>query len=118
MSGWKINSVIFNGIDITNNNSNGVYTLPAIVDSTLLSITFESLANSIQGVNQSNVKVYSTRSQIVVEGTSYGEQISIITTSGVLLNTFKSEGERLMISAPTGTIYLVKTATKTVKVAL
>ena len=118
MSGWKINSVIFNGIDITNDNSNGVYTLPAIVDSTLLSITFESLANSIQGVNQSKVKVYSTRSQIVVEGTAYGEQISIITTSGMLLNTFKSEGERLMISAPTGTIYLVKTATKTVKVAL
>ena len=64
------------------------------------------------------VKVYSTQSNIVVEGTIAGETISLITAGGVQLKSIKSTGERIIISAPQGTTYLVKTATKTVKVAL
>ncbi|MEI7677024.1 MAG: hypothetical protein WCJ03_09610, partial [Bacteroidales bacterium] len=61
---------------------------------------------------------YSTQSTIVVEGTTAGETVSLITAGGVQLKSIISTGERIIITAPQGITYVVKTATKTVKVAL
>jgi hypothetical protein len=108
---------MYNGVDVTASLVNGVFAVPSITANALLTVTFE-LATALNVVTNNRVKVYSTQSNIVVEGTSAGETISLITAGGVQLKSIKSSGERIIISAPQGTTYLVKTATKTVKVAL
>jgi len=66
----------------------------------------------------SNVKVYTTQSEIIIEGSSEGENISVYTLNGMHLQSVKSDGERLAIPAENGSAYLVKTAFKTFKVIL
>jgi len=69
-------------------------------------------------VINSRVKVYTTTSEIVVEGTTEGETINVYTLSGANFNTIKSQGSRLVIPAETGQVYLVKTTNQTFKVIL
>jgi hypothetical protein len=116
-TGWKVNTVLYNGTDVTSSLVNGVYTVPAVSSDALLTVSFE-LGNALTVTSYSNVKVYTSQSEIIVEGTSEGEAVSIYTLGGVQLQTLKSQGERLAIKAEQGAVYLVRTASKTVKVVL
>jgi hypothetical protein len=64
------------------------------------------------------LKVYNTPSEIIVEGTSKGEEIVLYTVSGLQLKSILSAGERISIPAKSGCAYLVKTKEKTYKVML
>ncbi len=115
---WQIHAVILNGIEITNDLQNGKYTFPPITDNVIINIAFEyNTPTNI--VNKNNiVKIYGNQSNIIVEGTSQGEKISIYTVDGVEILNTKSKGEQILIPAIKNRVYLVKTGTKTIKVLL
>jgi len=66
----------------------------------------------------SGVKVYSTRSEIIVEGTAAREIVTLYSISGKQLKTVVSTGEKLNIPVDKQGIYLVKVGGKTYKVVV
>ncbi|MFZ4455300.1 MAG: hypothetical protein ACOYOT_03685 [Bacteroidales bacterium] len=93
---------------------------PLLLDSTKVveMNSFFDIYSGITPVVKSQVRVHTNASSIVVDGTSVGESVSLITPSGVVLKTVQSQGDRLRFSVPQGANFLIKTATKTVKVAM
>lgn len=115
---WRINSVIFNGMDVTNYISNGIFMVPPVTSDVLLNISFEFQTQLFNAQSNSSVKVYPNNSGIVIEGAPIGEIIRLYSESGAQLKILKSQGDRMIIPAQPDAIYLVKIATKTVKVIL
>lgn len=66
----------------------------------------------------SNLRLYTSGSDIIVLGTVKDEVVSLYSITGLRLQTIKSQGERIEIKAQPGGVYLVRTATKTFKVIL
>ncbi|MDP4272020.1 MAG: hypothetical protein Q8909_18145, partial [Bacteroidota bacterium] len=116
-SGWSINTVKYNGGDVTASLANGVYTVPSLTGSALLSVSFE-IPTNLRSASYSSVKVYTTDNEIVVEGTEPGENVAFYTIGGAFIQSVQSKGERILLLVPQGATYLVKTDSKTVKVAL
>lgn len=114
---YKVNTINYNGVDVTALLVNGVFTVPAVTENGLLNISFVSLTGAPQLIN-SNVKVFTTQSDIVIDGTSEGETISLYTVNGTQIQTLKSQGERMVIPAQRDAIYLIRTESKTFKVIL
>jgi hypothetical protein len=62
------------------------------------------------------VEIYSSNSDIVIDKTSKGEMVRVFTLTGQLFNIVESTGDKIIIPALKDNIYIVKTATKTIKV--
>ena len=62
------------------------------------------------------VKVYSTNSEIIVDGTFEGEVVSLYTVNGKEIQTMISKGEKINLTVDRNSVYLVKTGKKTFKV--
>ncbi|MEI7501737.1 MAG: hypothetical protein WCJ61_00485, partial [Paludibacter sp.] len=115
---WTINTVFYNSVDVTSSLINGVYIVPAITANSLLNVSFVSTITGAPQLINDNLKVYTTQSDIIVEGAIEGENITLFTVNGKQLQTVKSVGERMVIPAQRDAVYLVKTAYKTYKVIL
>jgi hypothetical protein len=117
--GWKVSTVFYNNVDVTGSLINGIYIVPPITDNSLLNVSFVTDSpNSAPEVINNNVKVYTTTSEIIIEGTSDGETIELYSINGKQIQTQKSQGERVVIPAQRDAVYLVKTSGKTFKVIL
>lgn len=103
-------------VDVYNENisisSTGFTTQTVSLNGNVL-LTTETPETSV-----SNLKLYTSGSDIVVLGTVKDEVVSLYSITGLRLQTIKSQGERIEIKAQTGAVYLVRTATKTFKVIL
>jgi hypothetical protein len=117
-NGWVVSTVFYNDVDVTSSVVNGFYTAPAITANGLLNVSFVSTVSGAPQMINSNVKVYSSQSEIIVEGTAEGELVSLYNVNGVQTQSVISKGERMVIPAIKEAVYLVKTATKTFKVIL
>lgn len=117
-NGWKVNTVYYNNVDVTSSLVNGVYTLPTITANALLNVSFVSIATGAPELINNRVKVYSTNTEIIVDGTSEGETVTLYTVKGKQMQTVISKGEKLNLSVDRNTIYLVKTGEKTFKVII
>lgn len=116
--GWKIQSVFYNGNDVTASLTGNVYKVPPVSSNSTLVVNFVSITTNESALPGKQVKVYTVHSGIVVEGTSQGETVQLYTLKGVQLQSLKSQGERILIPVQQAGVYLVRTATKTFKVVL
>lgn len=117
-AGWKVSTVFYNNVDVTASLVNGVYTVPSITANGLLNVAFVSTATGVPEFTSKIVKVFSTQSEIIIEGTSSGEAIQLYSLEGKLIEKQISVGERMAIPAQRDVVYLVKTVGKTFKVML
>ena len=117
-TGWKVNTLNYNGDDVTSSILNDVYSLPSIAADALLNVSFVNIVSGAPEVVNNRLKVYTTLSDIIVEGTSEGEIIGLYTVSGKQIQIAKSQGERIILPVQRDTVYLVKTQSKTFKVIL
>lgn len=128
--GWKINTVIFNGEDVTTQlDSLNQYTTPAIMASSTLNISFESItltkSNALKSLNLTNIsnnsssiKVYAEQNTIIVTGVDSGDQILIYSVSGLLLHNIKATSQNISINVDSRQIYLIKIKNRTYKLSL
>lgn len=65
-----------------------------------------------------DVIIYSNNSDIVIDKTTKGEKIRVLTLTGQLIHSIESLGELITLPALKNNIYIVKTATKTVKIII
>ena len=78
----------------------------------------ESTNTAISQIEVNNITVYAEQDAIVIKGADLGDNISVYTESGTLLQSTKATDDITRIKVPINHIYLVKTTGKTFKVAL
>lgn len=76
------------------------------------------LTSNTRLTNTSNINIYSNYSEIVIDGTSKGEIVTIYSMDGKHIQTIISKGERINLQVAKATVYLVKSGEKTYKVIL
>lgn len=117
-TGSKIQTVFYNGCDVTANLTGNVFRVPAIIANGILVVNFVSISTNEGALPGNEVKAYAAHSEIVVEGTSQGETVSLYRLNGVQVQTIQSQGNRILIPVQCPGMYLVRTASKTFKVVL
>ena len=117
--GWKINTVVYNGYDVTSElNNENEYTTPAINADAVLSVSFESTQNAINSARISNAKVYGSNGEIVISGTGKGDAIYVYDDGGKIIAQTVANSTEQRIAIQAKGIYIVKVGGKTVKVCL
>ena len=116
--GWKVNTVTYNGSDVTYQLENGVFTTPAMFESGELRVAYESTVDAVASARLSNVKAYGAGNDIVVRGTESGDIVYVYTTDGKLVSSTPSDGDEMRIGVNNGAVYIVKAGGKTLKIAM
>lgn len=118
-SDYELATLVYNGLDIKPQLGGNIFTTTLTNTNATLIVTFqEKQINSAETVTENQLNVYTSQSEIIVDGTPEGEIVNIYTLIGVKLATVQSQGTRIYIPVRKGSIYLVKTASKMFKVAL
>lgn len=117
-TGYKIQTVLYNGNNVTNNLNGNVYTLPAITSNGTLLVNFVSLSTDVNSPDKKAIKIYTAGTDIIIQGTSEGETVKLYDLNGQLLQAVKSQENGVIFGVQRGAVYIVKTNTKTFKVIL
>lgn len=115
---WQVNSVVFNGADVTSEVTNDQYTTTELYQNATLSISFEQVATGIKSENKNNVKAYGNSGVLQLTGLNAGEAVKVMDTSGALIKTFKASNSETSITLEPNHVYLINVEGKTFKVAL
>lgn len=117
-TGYKIQKVFYNGIDVTNNLIGNEYTLPPVTSNGTLVVNFVSLSTAVKSAENEFIKVYSSGNNIIVQGVFESESVKLYDLNGQLLKAVQSQPNGVIFEVKRGAVYLIKTNTKTFKVAL
>lgn len=118
--GWKINSVLYNGQDVTNQlTDDGFFTTPAIAENSTLNVSFESTAeSSVRQAYFNDLKVYANGNTIYIKGIKQGETVSVYDLGGSMIKSIVSKCDSIEIPLPSDQVYIVRTTDKVFKVGL
>ena len=117
--GWRVHSITYNGEDITNKGGRENYIqTPVVKGDAVVRIALEQSQTGITKPEQNGVRVLGDAEGIVVENAKAGELINIYCLNGQLIKSIRSKGNNVHIALPSGEIYLIKTATKTIKILM
>ena len=119
VEGWTINTVTFNGEDITEKLAEGnIFTTPEMYEDAVLNISYEKIDDSIENTRANAVKVRGHNGIISISGAAEGEAITIYTLDGVMVANATATTEITTIEVPTQQVYIVKVADKVVKIGM
>ena len=115
----KVNSVSFNGVDVTDELVNGYYTTPEITAESTLSVTYETNVTGISSTTiNSDVKVIGYNGEIIISQIEEPSDVQIYTVDGKIIDSRSSAFGSVTIQVPEEQLYLVKVGSRTYKVAL
>lgn len=119
--GWKVNTVLFNNIDVTAQVVNDVFTTPALMSDAYLQVSFELNENETT-VNAPSTatqkKAYTTTDGILhIQGVRPGEIISVYKTSGELVCCTTASNQHFTFELPNHGVYIVSIAEQQIKLA-
>ena len=118
-AGWRVHSITYNGEDITNKGGKENYIqTPVVKGDAVVRIALEQSQTGITKPEQNGMRVLGDAEGIVVENAKAGELINIYRLNGQLIKSIRSTGNNVHIALPSGEIYLIKTATKTIKIPM
>ena len=115
--GWTVNTLTFNGEDMTGQLLDGQFSTPVITGNAELNVVFKQEASNIKSMKQTEatkVKVYAYNGTVRVAGAEDDAEIEVYNAGGILI----ANGEgNCSISLDSG-IYIVKVGNETFKVGL
>lgn len=115
----KVNSVSFNGVDVTDELVNGYYTTPEITAESTLSVTYETNVTGISSTTINNdVKVIGFNGEIIISQIEEPSDVQIYSVDGKIIDSRSSAFGSVTIQVPEEQLYLVKVGSRTYKVAL
>lgn len=116
---WKIHSVTFNDVDITNQLSEeNKFTTPAITTNSTLSVVYElDDIDEVRAISESDVTIQGTSYGARVIGANKGDVIRIYTTDGSLYHSAKAEQQVVDVPLKKDNVYIVKVGTRTMKLS-
>ena len=115
--GMRINTVMFNGEDVTDRLVDGYYTTPTITRPSKIVVSFEQDPDGISyALADDNLHVYGTEGSLYVSGLAEPQGMSVYTLDGKLTSTQTIEGDtKLKLNEG---IYIIKVGERTFKVQL
>lgn len=117
-NGWKVNTILYNEIDVTDSLIDSILTLPAIKANGLLNVSFEKIQSLTDNLKNSSVKVYCVNSEIIIEGASTGEDWNLYSVNGEKLQVKKSNGNNVRFLVDKNATYLIYNKNATFKVIM
>lgn len=117
-SGWDLDKVLYNNVDVTSQLVDEVFNVPEITADALLNVSFISASLADESFDAPEVSVYGTDSGFVVDGLPFGDDVQIYNASGKLINSATSYDKRMIIKADKNKIYIIKTPYKSYKMYL
>lgn len=115
-TGWKIHSVMYNNMDVTNQlSSDGRFTTPTINNNCTLSVVYEQNNNPVSAIDTSETKIMVTTKGIRVVDANIGDIIRVYTKDGVLQHSVKVNNQSIDIPLTKSDVYIVKVGEKTLK---
>lgn len=116
-AGMHINTVTFNGEDVTDQLIDGYYTTPNITSPSKIVVSFEQNTNGIASVPaDDNLHVYGCEGSLYISGVEEPQVLSVYTLDGKLTSKQMLESDT-KIKLNEG-IYIVKVGERTFKVSL
>lgn len=113
--GWEVNTLTFDGEDMTALLMDGQFSTPVITGDVELNVVFKQKGNDIKGRSaDSQVKVYASGKSIIVKGADENAPVNVYGTNGVLV---KSAVGNTTLSLEQG-VYIVKVGKESFKVGL
>ncbi len=114
-NGWGINTVSFNGEDVTYKVIDGNFTTPALTGASALSVVFVKDNDGVEATMAlTDIKVYGNNRIITINGANQGEAISVYAVNGQLIYN----GTNTSIPVAENGVYIVIVGGNTFKVAL
>ena len=113
----KVNTVTFNGKDVTNEVVNGYYTTPEIKGESVLSISFETIT-SVRSMTLNDVKVSGYNGELNISNIDEPSDVSVYSVDGKLVSTIPSAFGSVNLQVSSEQLYIVKVGNRTYKVAL
>ena len=116
-TGMRINTVLFNGENVTDRLVDGYYTTPTITRPSKIVVSFEQDPDGISyAPADDNLHVYGTEGSLYVSGLAEPQGMSVYTLDGKLISTQTIEGDtKLKLNEG---IYIIKVGERTFKVQL
>lgn len=122
---WEIESVRFNGEDVTSEVKEGKYATPALTgDSEIvasLRYTGELVfvdTDGIASIPDSNVKISCDKDAIVIDGLTGNEKVTVYSVSGLMIGAHEATSPQMRITAERGNTYIVRVDNKAAKIML
>ena len=116
---WEINTVTFNGIDVTNEIVDNTFTTPAITEDSELSVVFVDVPTSVYSLyDTKDVKVYASQQTVKINGLEENMPVTVYDTSGHMEYNSVSTDSEMNINMNKSGAYLVKVGERTFKVIL
>ena len=117
---WIIESVSFNGTDVTSQLDNSKYTTPSITSNSELSIVYKHDVPSTVKANKGdcNVRVSASFGKLIVENSGSSASLNIYTSSGSKVVSKAIGFGITSVDLPTNIIYIVKVGDETFKVSM
>lgn len=115
---FVLNTVMFNDENVTEQLVDGVFTTPALEEDAVINISYDIPSAEDTPMQNSRIKAYGYRGDVVVVGCDRGESIAVYDVDGILLRTIFATSDTMRIAMPTDAVYVVKVADAAVKVAL
>lgn len=118
--GWEIESVSFNGDNVTSQLDGNKYTTPAITLDSELSIVYKQVESSAvkSYQNENNVRIFASYGKVTIENAGVRTNVAVYTTSGTIVASEPVGVGSTTIELPTNNIYIVKVGEQTFKVSM
>jgi hypothetical protein len=113
----KVNTVTFNGVDVTDEVVNGYYTTPEIKGESVLSISFETNL-SVKSMSLNELKVMGYNGEIQIKNIDEPSDVFVYTVDGKLVGNVPSAYGSTSIQVASEELYVVKVGSRVFKVAL
>ena len=113
----RVNTVTFNGVDVTEEIINGNYTTPEITGESVLCISYE-IPSSAPSLKLNNVKVMGYNGEITISNIDEPSDISIYSADGKIVDNIPSASGTAKINVTPDQLYVVKVGSRTYKIAL
>lgn len=113
--GWEVNTLTFDGKDMTSLLMDGQFSTPVITSSAELNVVFKQIDTNVKEMpSMSDVKVYASNKSITVTGAEENEQVLVYGINGLPV---ASAVGNTSFSLESG-VYIVKVGEETFKVRL
>jgi hypothetical protein len=117
--GYRVNSITFNGEDMTDNLVDGYFTTPVIKGESLLSVTFEQTSPStVKSHVASSVKVTGHEGEIKISNIDEPSDVSVYSANGVLVGNIRNAFGTASLQVGEEQVYVVKVGERTFKISL
>ena len=116
---WEINSVTFNGVDVTSQLQDSIFSTPAIAGNSTLSVVYKKVSSAIDAVEgNDDVRILATSGAIVINGAKAGKAVSVYGLNGNMVESTKTNGASTIVSLPQKGVYIVKVGNDVFKVSI